>query len=114
MGAIGRLLGRRSRPLYFSSERPLVPGDRVRLGLSEGALLQSSLAVYGPPLLGMLGAGLVGAAFGFAETPLAIASLIGFGLGFAAARRRVRRLEEEGLTPHIVDIQVNPGPAQGS
>ena len=114
MGAIGRLLGRRSRPLYFTSERRLAPGDRVRLGLSEGALLRGSLAVYGLPLLGMLSAGLVAAVLGFADAGLAIASLIGFALGLAAARRRVRRLEEDGLTPHIVDIQVNPGTEQGS
>ena len=62
----------------------------------------------------MLSAGLVTAVLGFADAGLAIASLIGLALGLAAARRRVRRLEEDGLTPHIVDIQVNPGTEPGS
>ena len=58
-GALGRLLGKRKRPLLVSSERDLRPGDRVVLSLPEAALARISLLVYGLPILGLvIGAGM--------------------------------------------------------
>ena len=58
-GALGRLLGHRSKPLVIESAQSLMPGDRVMLGLSEAALVKASLLVYGLPILGMLAGGLL-------------------------------------------------------
>ena len=66
-GAIGRLLGRRSRPLLIETERALQPGDRVQLALPEAALARVSLLTYGLPLLAMVVCGLVASASGLAE-----------------------------------------------
>ena len=56
-GALGRLLGNRSRPLRLECSQPVQPGDRLELGLSESALVRASLTIYGLPLFGMLLAG---------------------------------------------------------
>ena len=58
-GALGRLLGKRSKPLVIETDHVLKPGDRLQLGLSESALVKASLTIYGLPLLGMVMAGLL-------------------------------------------------------
>ena len=113
-GALGRLLGKRSRPLVIETEQDLKPGDQLLLGLSERALVKASLIVYGLPLLGMIGAGLLAALLGLAEPWIALLSLAGFFAGFKIGARLGRGLEAGPLTPYIVEIQVNPGPISGS
>lgn len=113
-GAIGRLLGNRRRPLVIDTDQPLKPGDHVLLGLSESALVRASLLVYGLPLVAMIAAGLFAAALGLAEAWIALISVAGFFAGFKYASRRSRKLEASPLTPHILDIRVNPGPPSGS
>lgn len=107
-GALGRLLGNRSRPLTLECHKPVQPGDRLELGLSESALVRASLAIYGLPLLGMLAAGTVAALGGLAEIFVALISAAGFYAGVKIAFRLSRRLERGGVTPYIVDIRVNP------
>jgi sigma-E factor negative regulatory protein RseC len=53
-GALGRLLGHRSKPILIETDHDLKPGDRLQLGLSESALVKASLTIYGLPLLGMV------------------------------------------------------------
>lgn len=113
-GAIGRLLGNRSRPLVIETEQDLKPGDKVLLGLSEAALVRASLVVYGLPLAAMIVAGLLAALAGLAEPWIALICITGFFAGFRFASHLVRRLEASPLTPYIVDIRVNPRPLPGS
>ena len=113
-GAIGRLLGNRKRPLSFECGEPLSPGDRVELALSEAALVRSSLTIYGLPLLGMLAAGLSAALAGFGEFTVIAVSVAGFYLAIKFAAWLSRRLEQQGLKPHIVGIRVNPASQSGS
>ena len=113
-GAIGRLLGNRSRPLLVETEQDLRPGDEVLLGLSERALVRASLLVYGLPLAVMVVAGLLGALAGLAEPWIALACIAGFFAGFRYASHLARGLEANPLTPYIVDIRLNPGPLSGS
>ena len=108
-GALGRLLGNRSRPLVIKTRQALKPGDELLLGLSEAALVRASLTVYGLPLLAMVTAGLVAALLGLADTWVALTSIAGFLAGFKLASRFTRSLEADRLTPYIVDIRVNPG-----
>ena len=65
-GALGRLLGHRSKPVVIETDRELEPGDQLVLGLSETALVKASLTIYGLPLLGMVIAGLLAAWGGLA------------------------------------------------
>ena len=41
-GALGRLLGHRSKPIVIETDHDLKPGDRLQLGLSESALVIGS------------------------------------------------------------------------
>ena len=107
-GAIGRLLGNRSRPMLVETEQDLKPGDEVLLGLSEAALVRASLLVYGCPLGFMIGFGLLAAVVGLDEPWIAVICIAGFFAGFRYASYLARKLEASPLTPYIVDIRLNP------
>jgi sigma-E factor negative regulatory protein RseC len=109
-GALGRLLGKRSKPLVIETDQVLKPGDKLQLGLSESALVKASLTIYGLPLLGMILAGLLASFAGVSEALVALAACVGFIAGFKFASYLSRALEHDRLTPYIVDIQVNPEP----
>ncbi len=113
-GAVGRLLGRRSRPLVIETEHNLSPGDRLRLGLPETALVRASLVSYGLPLLFMIAAGLLVSAFGLAEGWVALFSIAGFAAGFNLSARLARKLEAYDITPYILEVEVNPDTRTGS
>ena len=114
-GAIGRLLGRRQRPLLVETERELAPGDQVLLSLPEAALVRVSLLVYGLPLLAMLFVGLAAQLLlNLAEWQLVIVAAFGFWLGFRLATRWAARIAQNLLMPSIVDIEVNPVQTAGS
>jgi sigma-E factor negative regulatory protein RseC len=109
-GALGRLLGKRSKPLVIETDQVLKPGDRLQLGLSESALVKASLTIYGLPLLGMVAAGLLASFAAVAEAWVALAAGVGFFAGFKLAAFLSRVLEHDRLTPYIVEIEVNPEP----
>ncbi len=113
-GALGRLLGNRSRPLVIETPYALKPGDTLVLNLSESAMVKASLAIYGLPLMGMMVAGLFAALAELADAMVALVSIAGFFAGFKFARYYSQTLEQDRLTPYIVDIQVNPGSLSGS
>ena len=52
-GAIGRLLGKRSKPVEIKVYQTLKPGDQVEIGLPDKAFLRAGLLIYGMPLLGL-------------------------------------------------------------
>ncbi len=52
-GAIGRLLGKRSKPVKIRVNQDLKPGDQVEIGLPDKAFLRAGLLIYGLPLLGL-------------------------------------------------------------
>ncbi len=113
-GAIGRLLGRRRRSLVVRTDLALAPGDRVQVGIAESALVKASLAVYGLPLLGLLGGGLVAAAWSLSDPLTAVCSFAGFGAGFQLGRHLTHRLVSARLNPHVTEIEVNPVSVSGS
>lgn len=57
---IARYLGRKRLLLRAHNALGAGPGDRVVLGLPEGALLEASFIAYLVPLLAMIGGGVVG------------------------------------------------------
>lgn len=113
-GAIGRLLGNRSRPLVIETREPLKPGDSLELGLSESALVRVSLTIYGLPLLCMVFAGLLAAMLELGEIWVALSSIGGFLLGFKLAAHLTNKLDSDRITPYIVSLRVNPDPKSGS
>lgn len=109
-GALGRLLGKRSKPLVIETDHDLQPGDRLQLGLSESALVKTSLVIYGLPLLGMVAAGLLASSVIVSEAWVALAAGVGFVGGLKISAYLSRALEHDLLKPYIVDIRVNPEP----
>lgn len=106
-GALGRLLGRRSRPLAIETDKDCKPGDRVLLELPESALVRASLLIYGLPLLGLLLGGLLAALLAVPEWLVVGIAVFGLFAGFKLAVRATRRLEQGGQAPYIRDIRVN-------
>ena len=101
-GTIGRLLGYRSKPLTIKNNYCLKPGDKVILGMSDHAFLKANLLIYGLPLIGLIGGGLV-AQWIFPGAELT-------GLMFATAGF-VAGLSSSGLianksTSHLFDAKV--------
>jgi len=107
-GALGRLLGRRSRPLVIETDRECKPGDRVLVELPESALVRASLLLYGLPLLGLVLGGLLAAMLEVPEWLVVGIALFGLFIGFKLATRMTQRLEQGGRAPYIRVIQVNP------
>ncbi len=113
-GAVGRLLGNRSRPLSIECGAALEPGDRVELRLSESDLVRASLTLYGLPLVGMLAAGLAAALAGLPEFAVAAVALVGLYTGFRLASRIAARLDRAGMKPRVVEVGMNPVNGPGS
>ncbi len=109
-GALGRLLGRRSKPIVIETDHDLKPGDSLQLGLSESVLVKASLTIYGLPLLGMMCAGLLATLVTSSEALVAGIALAGFYAGFKIANYVTSALEVEKFAPYIIDIHVNPEP----
>lgn len=108
IGVLGRLLGKSDRPLLLDTDRQFRPGDRLQLRFSEAALVRASLTVYGLPLMGGFVGALVAAGAGLTDPLVLVFSIAGFYLGLKVAARRARRLENNPVTPYIIDVQVNP------
>jgi sigma-E factor negative regulatory protein RseC len=57
---LAKALGRRRTQVRVLSDMPLAVGDRVLIGVSEGALVRGSLAVYAVPIVMLLLGALLG------------------------------------------------------
>lgn len=113
-GAIGRLLGHRTRSLVIETSQLCHPGDQVVLSLPESALVRASLMLYGMPLLGLLLAGALAILVAVPEWLIVVSAGVGLYAGIRMAARSTRTLEQRGLAPYISEIRVNPGPAERS
>ena len=98
---LAKVLGQRQRCVRAVNGIGATVGDRVTIGLTEGALVQGSLVVYLVPVLGLLcGAGvgeLLAGNIGASQTePIAVLmGLTGMALGVAWVRRFARRIETD-------------------
>lgn len=106
-GALGRLLGHRSKPIVIETDRDLKPGDNLKLGVPESALVKASLMVYGFPLAAMITGGLLAVLLNLPEFIVGLFALTGFATGYKFATSLARRLEDDLFQPHIVDIELN-------
>ncbi|MDX1655042.1 MAG: SoxR reducing system RseC family protein [Candidatus Competibacteraceae bacterium] len=79
--ALARVLGQRRSRVRVLSDLPLKPGDRVLIGLQEGALVRGSLVVYLLPLAALLLGAILGRALGGEGLSIA-GGLLGLALGF--------------------------------
>lgn len=96
--------------IVVPSDEPLVPGQKVELGIAEGSLLGSAMLVYLSPLAGLfLIASLFQVMFGSDLAALSGAVLGGVG-GFLIARGFSRKLAaREAWQPVILNVALAPG-----
>jgi len=105
--------GRRHRFLA-RNEAGASTGDRVIIGLDEGALQLASLLLYLVPLLGLLGGALLGGwlarllAVGDGELPSILLGAAGMVLAFAGIRNRWNGTSNRRF--QAVVLRVLPGP----
>lgn len=97
VSVLAPLFGARPLQLRLPDPLGLRPGDAVRIGLPERALLAAAFAAYLLPLLAMLIAALLAAGLGAGQGWRAAAALAGLAAGLWLARRRSRRADGRGL-----------------
>lgn len=108
-GAIGRLLGHRSKPLIIESSFDLEPGDRVILGMPDSSFLKASLLIYGLPLISLILSAIVGQwLFEASELKVLVTAVLGFGGGFLVSARLARKNFASQFDPRILEINSEP------
>jgi len=108
---IAKLFERRQRRVRAIDSIGARVGDRVMIGLAEGALLQGSLAVYLVPIASMmLGAGVgellaVNTGAQDPETVSVVMGIAGMAVGLAWVRMFARRIEaDERYQPTVLRV----------
>lgn len=108
-GAIGRLLGHRSKPLLIESSFDLEPGDQVILGMPDSSFLKASLLIYGLPLISLILSAIVGQwLFEASELKVLVMATLGFGGGFLVSARLARKNFASQFDPRILEINSEP------
>lgn len=108
-GAIGRLLGKRSKPVNIEIEQDLKPGDLVELGLPDKAFLKASLLIYGLPLLGLfIGSILAETLFSDSEFMVFIFAIAGLISGLAVSGTIARIKFAGQFNPKILAVISEP------
>ena len=109
MGAIGRLLGHRSKPVMIKNEHKLKAGDSVVLGLPDRAFLKASLLIYGLPLLGLMASGLLARwIIGESELFVIVFALVGFVAGLQISAKIARNQYSNQFSPQILEVRGEP------
>lgn len=108
-GAVGRLLGHRSKPLTIRNQYNLKVGDSVVLGLHDKAFLKASLLIYGVPLLGLLVGGLLAQGlFEGSEMVTIILAGVGFVSGLLYSAVIARNRYSRQFNPVILESNGEP------
>jgi sigma-E factor negative regulatory protein RseC len=108
-GAIGRLLGHRSKPLSIRNRDNLKSGDRVVLGMPDKAFLKASLLIYGLPLAGLMSAGMISQwLFADSEIYVVIFSAVGFIAGLASSGQIAKKRFSRQFNPKILKVVGEP------
>ena len=104
-GAIGRMLGHNSKPLTIRNDYELSPGDKVLLGMPERAFMKANLLIYGLPLAGLIGAGLL-ADWTFSKSELLVFSfsIAGFVAGLIISDRIASKQLSQYFAPIILQV----------
>jgi len=108
-GAIGRLLGHRSKPVMIKNQHQLKQGDTVVLGLPDDALLKASLLIYGLPLLGLMVGGMVASLIiGESELLVVVFAMVGLVTGLQVSARLASRRYSNQFSPKVLRVRGEP------
>ena len=108
-GAIGRMLGHRSKPLIIETSLPLKTGDQVVLGMPDSSFLRASLMIYGLPLLSLVCfASLAQMLFAGSEGLVLIFALAGLALGLIFSAKKAKSRFSSDFSPRILRINSEP------
>lgn len=108
-GAIGRMLGHRSKPLLIESTLNLKPGDHILLGMPDRSFLKASLLIYGLPLgLLVLAAVFAQMLSNGSEILVPIAAGTGFLLGLFFSAKLAGKRYAGQFNPRILRINSEP------
>lgn len=111
--ALAAVLGTSRRRLPVSDGIGVAVGDRVVIGVAEGALTRASLLAYLLPLMTLLSAASLAQSTGAGEGAVALAGLLGLGLGMLGAGRLTRTAPaEETYRPRL--LRLSGGPEDGA
>ena len=108
-GAIGRLLGHRSKPLIIETSLPLKMGDQVVLGMPDSSFLTASLLIYGLPLFTLVCSAMLGQLlFNGSEGLVLGFALSGFVAGLVFSARKAKTRFSTEFSPRILQINSEP------
>ena len=108
-GAIGRLLGHRSKPLIIDSRLDLKPGDNIILGLPDSSFLKASLLIYGLPLFVLILASVIGHwIFSGSEAAVLLSAILGFSGGLIGSSKISKAHYGQQFYPRVLKINNEP------
>ena len=109
VGALGRLLGRRDKPIIINSELNLKRGDHILLGIPEKGLLRASLLVYGLPLLMLSLASIIAHLFtNGSEIAVPVSAGVGFLGGIYLSSILINKSYPAQLNPQVLLVNNEP------
>lgn len=118
VGALSRSKNTAGRMLQVASRQPLLPGQRVELGITERSLLYSAALIYLVPLLGLfVGAAVLQALFA-SEAAAIAGAFLGGCVAFLSVRRSALKMGQDGRYQPVIlqvvlaagDVRVTDGP----
>lgn len=114
-GVLGRLANRKTRRVHVGNPQGIAvqPGDWVRIGLDESALVKGAMLVYLLPLVAMLLAAALLHAAGAGEGVITVGALLALVGGFWFAARLQRSPQAQQRHQPVLLGPSQAGPAQG-
>lgn len=85
-GVVAKAMTRRDYQFFLPNHHDLLPGQQVRIGISDGVLLKSALLVYLLPLLGFIGGAGMGVLLQLTEGWQLLLALAAGAVGMLLAR----------------------------
>jgi sigma-E factor negative regulatory protein RseC len=91
-GVVAKAMTRRDYQFFLPNHTELLPGQQVRIGISDGVLMKSALLVYLLPLLGFIAGAGLGVLLQWAEGWQLLLALCFGATGMLLARLASRRI----------------------
>lgn len=109
IGAIGRLMARRHKPVIIDNELNLKPGDHILIGIPEQGYVKASLLVYGLPLVLLITLSLIAHSVSDgSEVIVLVGAIGGFLAGMFLSSGMIEKRYKSQLNPKILQVNNEP------